>query len=180
MSHFLVHANFDSIVFNSLNFFWKKKSFSKKFFPKCQISPKKLWHKNAIKKVRGVIFQNCVSYQWGFFWKNVGIFEKFWWGSKMGIFGGGVGIFTQKHLAALYTVSYKQNAHSRASTETSKHSELQSSQKFAMPLVLKVQLISKAKALYSVACFYGLSWPWRPFQKWLFWTNGAVFEEPIW
>ena len=99
MSHFLVHANFDSMVFNNLNFFLKKKSISKIFFPKYQISPKKLLHKNAIKKVRGVIFQNCVSYQWGFFWKNVGIFEKFWWGSKMGIFGDGVGIFTQKYLA---------------------------------------------------------------------------------
>ena len=66
-----------------------------------------MWHKNAIKKVRGVIFQNCVSYQWGFFGKIVGIFEKFWWGSKMGIFGGGVGIFTQKHLAALFSEEKK-------------------------------------------------------------------------
>ena len=45
-------------------------------------------HKNGIKKVRGVIFQNCMM-------------EKCWWGSNVGIFGAGVGILTINHLATL-------------------------------------------------------------------------------
>ena len=36
-----------------------------------------------------------------------GFLKKFQWGSKVGIFGDGVGIFTQKHLAALFSEEKK-------------------------------------------------------------------------